>query len=228
MYYTKCANGHVYDSDQYSVCPYCNRVSTEIKFGAENAEGKTMAPNFDRYPTGNDGFSNVWQSRGEFNFPDNNGEIEQKTVAPNINNSRGDDGRTVAIFDKNYGVDPVVGWLVCTKGANLGKDFSIHARINCIGRSSENDICIRGDNTISNRAHAKLSYDPRSNQFTLISGDGPNINYLNGQPVYAPSVLFPYDTIDMGMSEFIFVPLCCDKFTWNFLEEKKNQEDKKR
>ena len=43
MKYTECANGHVYDSDQYAVCPYCNNVRTEIRFGPGDG-GKTVAP----------------------------------------------------------------------------------------------------------------------------------------------------------------------------------------
>lgn len=28
----ECADGHVYDSDHYAVCLYCNKMRTEIKF----------------------------------------------------------------------------------------------------------------------------------------------------------------------------------------------------
>ena len=42
MRYTECANGHVYDADQYAVCPYCNQAQTEIQFGPGG--GRTVAP----------------------------------------------------------------------------------------------------------------------------------------------------------------------------------------
>ena len=42
MRYTECANGHVYDADQYAVCPYCNHIRTEIQFGPGG--GQTVAP----------------------------------------------------------------------------------------------------------------------------------------------------------------------------------------
>ena len=43
MKYTECANGHVYDSDQYAACPYCNHAGMEIQFGP-GEDGKTVAP----------------------------------------------------------------------------------------------------------------------------------------------------------------------------------------
>ena len=43
MKYTECANGHVYDSDQYAACPYCNHAGMEIQFGPGEG-GKTVAP----------------------------------------------------------------------------------------------------------------------------------------------------------------------------------------
>ena len=38
--------------------------------------------------------------------------------------------------------------------------------------------------------------------------------YLNDQAVYVPTELNPYDTIELGKSRFIFVPLCGENFEW--------------
>ena len=48
-----------------------------------------------------------------------------------------------------HGADPVVGWLVCVTGPNTGRDYRLFARINTIGRAEKNDVCLKGDNTIS-------------------------------------------------------------------------------
>ena len=111
-------------------------------------------------------------------------------------------------------MEPVVGWLVCIDGADKGKDYHLFARINTIGRSSENDVSIKGDSTISRESHARLAYDPRHNAFQLIPGDSTNNIYLNEQPLYTPAKLEAFDVVELGQSKFVFVPLCCERFQW--------------
>lgn len=43
MALSECGNGHVYDSDQYASCPYCNGGGNRIDFGAaaDSDIGKT-------------------------------------------------------------------------------------------------------------------------------------------------------------------------------------------
>lgn len=221
MRYTECANGHVYDSDQYTVCPYCNKMRTEIQFGqGGGADNKTIAPGMGGvYQRGLQG---DLQNLGDRIMPINDVDDVGKTVAPDEIMKRDKrDNKTIAVFQKEHGIDPVVGWLVCIKGKDIGKDYRLLARVNSIGRSEENDVCIRGDKTISSRSHAKLAYDPRNNQFTIIAGDGANINYLNGQPIYAPSQLKSYDIVDLGESSFLFVPLCGEYFKWDNVDKQK-------
>lgn len=176
MKYTECANGHVYDSDQYAACPYCNHAGMEIQFGPGEG-GKTVAP----------------------------GACRKREELSN---------RTVAVFQQKYGLDPVVGWLVCIEGPDRGMDFRLRARINTIGRGESNDVRVKGDKTISSHAHAKIAYDARHNNFQLLPGEGANINYLNDQPVYTPVPLRAYDRVDLGESRFLFVPLCGERFQW--------------
>ena len=190
MKYTECANGHVYDSDQYAVCPYCNNVRTEIRFGPGDG-GKTVAPS-------------------GYGVPDSG-----KTVAPDAYRKREErSNKTVAVFKQRYGLDPVVGWLVCIESPDKGADYRLLARINTIGRSESNDVCIKGDQTISGHAHAKIAYDARHNNYQLLPGEGSNLNYLNDQPVYTPVPLKAYDQLDLGESRFLFIPLCGERFQW--------------
>lgn len=209
MAFTECANGHLYDSDQYAICPYCNDGGNRIEFGGASDIGKTA-------PVGG-GFG----SSGGVSAGASVGMAEiGATIAPQSykkakeKEEEEDTGKTVGVFQKNMKIEPIVGWLVCVEGPDKGKDFRIWARNNTIGRSEKMDICIKGDTTISRENHARLAYDDKHNNFHLIPAESTNNIYLNDNSVYIPTKLEEYDVIEFGDSKFIFVPFCNEKFTW--------------
>lgn len=112
------------------------------------------------------------------------------------------------------GMDPVVGWLVCVKGPDQGRDYRIRNERNRIGRDSLMDICVAGDNRISRDTHATITYDPRHNLFRLSPGQARGIVYLNGRLLDAPSTLSAYDMIELGETGLQFVPFCGECFQW--------------
>lgn len=213
MAFTECANGHLYDSDQYGSCPYCNGGGNRIEFGggADSEIGKT-APVGGYGPSGGSGISEA--AAGNFG----GGAEIGATVAPQsyrrANAEKEDAGKTVGVFQKSMNLEPVVGWLVCIEGPDKGKDFRIWAKNNTIGRSEKMDICIKGDTTISRENHARIAYDSKHNNFHLIPAESTNNIYLNDEPIYIPTKLGEYDLIEFGDSRFLFVPFCNDKFTW--------------
>lgn len=182
----ECENGHLYDADQYAVCPYCMNGGNRINFGS-NEVGRTVA----------------------------GGDIG-KTVAPTSYNQqdRSNVGKTVGVFQKRMKFEPVVGWLVCFEGPEKGKDYRVYGRNNNVGRSDQMDICIKGDTTISRENHAKIAYDEKHNTFYLIPADSTNTIYLNDEPVYIPTKIKAYDLMEFGDSKFIFIPFCNERFTW--------------
>jgi hypothetical protein len=191
----ECANGHLYDTDQYASCPYCEGGGNRINFGNSNL-GKTVAA---AVPVA--------------------GAAEPigSTVAPASYRRQQEDrdtGKTVAVFQKRMNCEPVVGWLVCLEGAEKGKDYRIYGKNNTIGRSEKMDICIKGDSTISRENHARLAYDEKHNAFHLIPGESTNTIYLNDEPVYMPTKLEAYDIIELGDCKMTFVPFCNEKFSW--------------
>jgi hypothetical protein len=137
-----------------------------------------------------------------------------------VSNTSDDNAKTLGFWDDNKGLEPVVGWLVCIEGCQRGKDYKIHAEKNFIGRSEEMHINITGDNAISRRNHAIISYNPSERNFFLIPGDGVGIVYHNNEAVYSPIELNTYDLIQMGKSKFIFIPLCGIHFEWENGENK--------
>ena len=111
-------------------------------------------------------------------------------------------------------VKPVCGWLVCIAGARVGMDYKIHDGKNFVGRGDDMDIQITGDNEINRRNHTVIVYDHKQRNTVILPGDAAGLAYLNDQAVYVPTELNPYDTIELGKSRFIFVPLCGENFEW--------------
>lgn len=141
-----------------------------------------------------------------------NGEDEELATGTNGNENG---AKTVAYWDNQEGVNPVVGWIVCIDGAQRGKDYKIVSEKNFIGRSEEMHITVKGDNSISRRNHAVISYNPKQRNFILIPGaETTGIIYINEEAIYSPTELSPYDVIEMGKSKFIFIPLCGQHFEW--------------
>ncbi len=112
------------------------------------------------------------------------------------------------------GFDPIVGWLVCVKGPNRGKDYRLHSGTNFIGRSKEMDVCIEHDQTISKRNAAMLTYDDRSKMFFIQKGEVRNLMYLNGKPALSVVDIHKFDRIEIGATELVFIPLCGEEFNW--------------
>lgn len=115
-------------------------------------------------------------------------------------------------------IKPVCGWMVCIAGARVGMDYKIHSGKNFIGRGDDMDIQIIGDNEINRKNHAIIVYDPKNRKTMLLPGDSEGLVYLNDDAVYTPTLVKPYQTIELGKSRFIFIPLCGDNFEWNELQ----------
>jgi len=208
---TTCSRNHIYDSDQYATCPYCNRGTRAIRFDGGTA-GKTGIP-VEFGPASAAGTFDRTIAPGTGANIDNIG----KTEIPDYMKERmakEEKDRTVAVFKKKYGMDPVVGWLVCIEGPEKGRDYRLYNRINTIGRAEGNDVVLASEQTVSQRNHARLAYDEKHNNFQIIPGEGHNIMYVNDAPLYIPQLLHAYDVLEFGDTKLIFVPLCSEHFKW--------------
>lgn len=214
---TTCGFGHLYDSDQYASCPYCNRGARAIFFPGSNAdnsgEDRTVAPSFGAAgaPTAAAPAAVQPDTIDKTVMPDYMREQIQKET----------DSKTIGIFQKkNNGLNPVVGWLVCIEGPDKGKDYRLYNKINSIGRAEGNDVVLDKEQTVSQRNHARLAYDARHNNFQLIPSDAINIVYVNDAPLYVPHLLSAYDVIEFGDTKLMFIPFCAPQFQWKQEEEK--------
>ena len=156
MKLVRCENGHFYDSEQYTVCPYCSGMDS---VGADNVtQPISQKEPDDDIPTqkeNNAGYTPTQSISG------NGIQQKLKTVT-----HFDDDAKTIGVFKKAIGSEngePVVGWLVCTKGAHYGQDFRLTAGRNFIGRASDMDVCLKKDGTVSREKHMVVLYEPKAN-----------------------------------------------------------------
>ena len=196
----QCINGHFYDQSKSNECPYCNSASANVNVT------RSMW-----YKTASDkpvmGQADVRKTMA------NQADLYDYTRPINVSSAK-DSERTVAVLKKEIGIDPVVGWLVCIEGKEKGRDYRIHSDNNFIGRSERMDVCIRGDDTISRDNHAIISFDVRDKIYYFSPGEGRSIVRVNGKAIFSTIELKAYDTIEIGNTKLMFVPLCGEGFCW--------------
>jgi hypothetical protein len=188
----RCNAGHHYDPTQHNSCPFC---------GGNNLDISSTLPVREPAGAGDATFARGVIPKGQPEGP----ELEK--------------GVTVGYYHKKIGLDPVVGWIVCSEGPDRGRDYRLHSERNFIGRSEKMDVCIRGDDTISRENHAIITFNPRTNSFKLQPGDGRGLVYLNGVDLDVPVPLKAYDVIEMGDTRLVFVPFSGEHFQWQQEED---------
>lgn len=211
---TRCEKGHFYDGGKYGECPHCNnsKIPEETvlipKEESENLLKKENEQKIDKKENSEKKEASRAKSEPE------------KAKAQTFAETERNENFTVHYFGKTIGTDPVVGWLVCVKGAHFGEDFRIKSGRNFIGRSGSMDISLCSDISVSREKHAILTYDPKGNEFIIQPGESTELCYLNEKIILVPMELKPYDTICLGETELMFVPFCGQKFNWNKIENR--------
>lgn len=157
-----------------------------------------------------------------------NGEIGHTMPAPGTENDKNsiyaprkgleNFGKTVAadmvVNQAGEEVRPVVGWLVCVKGPNAGKDFRIHSDYNYLG-SSKGDLVVPNDKKISRENHLVIAFDPDERAFFIAPASGTNIIRLNDKALVGTgNELKDYDVIKTGDSVFVFRSFCNENYGW--------------
>lgn len=201
MRVVRCPNGHYYDADRFgSNCPQCGTAANVSSLNSEST------PTVPLETQSND----VGATPANTSATVPGGNATQKT-APDS----GDVTKPVSIdMMDGMATAPVVGWLVCTKGVNKGKDYRLHQGRNFIGRAPQMDVFIQGDVTVSRSTHAIVVYDPRSNIYLAQPGDAKELLYINDTVVLNTVELKKMDKLNIGETTLLFVPLCDEDFHW--------------
>lgn len=194
MNLTRCENGHFYDAERFDSCPHCNQASVSTVLQDDDGnKGYTI-------PLTNDSADNRLK------------ELE-KEVADAKETSDGYQA-TIGYFGA-VPTEPVVGWLVAIEGSNFGEDFKLKSGRNFIGRSTNMDVALTGDSSISRERHAIILYEPKGNMFLVQPGDAKELFYLNDKVVLNATEINAYDVLSLGGTKLLFIPCCSDKFNWD-------------
>lgn len=204
MNLTRCENGHFYDAERFDTCPHCNQgaISTVMQD-----------------TQGNPGYTLPMEPEGPKT-------ASLTSLVGDVKETEDLTQKTIGYFGDSFGeTEPVVGWLVAIEGSDYGKDFRLKTGRNFIGRSTDMDIALTGDSSISREKHAIILYEPRGNVFLVQPGDAKELFYLNDKVVLAATEINAYDVISLGATKLLFIPCCSDKFNWD--STKKADEAKK-
>lgn len=193
-----CPNGHYYDGDRYAQCPYCKAPDSTLPSAGGGEIGATM-------PLPRDFLQNL----------DNGGNVGAVPVtaaAPVME-------KTMRLSPEDMELDPVVGWVVCVEGADKGKDYRLHSGNNFAGRSGKMDI-ILSEKYVTAENHFCVSYDKRHDKYFAAMGIGQEMVYVNEEPLAGANAvqLKHGDTIEIGKTRLIFIPLCGENFHWDWGE----------
>jgi hypothetical protein len=203
---SKCEEGHFYNKElNPSGCPFCGVGPIHLTKKYDEQGDDTV-----KYENEKDSDKTRKYSAGDAAKPE--WHSQAKTDAD----------KTQAVWGP---LNPVVGWLVCHKGHNKGRDYRIHAGVNNIGRDTSSQICIVGDDAISRIEHARIFFDRKNSTFHLVAGSGRSGVYCNGQVVLQTTALKAYDDIELGATHLKFVPFCGERFKWD--QETPQQETAK-
>lgn len=104
--------------------------------------------------------------------------------------------------------EPCVGWLVALSGSHLGTDYRLKIGKNFIGRSSQMDVALTDDKSVSRDKHAIVVYEPKQHLYLVQPGEASTLVYRNEQVVLSPVQLEAYDVITVGDVNLLFMPLC--------------------
>lgn len=148
--------------------------------------------------------------------------MQSASNSPKVAASESDE-KTVALFggntQKQYGIVPVAGWLVCIKGKHIGENFKIVIGQNTVGRGINNRIVLSKDAALLEEGHLVIVYEPRGRVFFVQPGNVKSVSYLNGEIITGGRRLKAKDRLDIGGGSYMFIPLCGTDFSWeNFSE----------
>ncbi|MCL2136727.1 MAG: FHA domain-containing protein [Coriobacteriia bacterium] len=205
MNLTRCKNGHFYDEDRYENCPHCGDASqaenpTQTLIRDDTLTVAVTSGDIDDMQT---------QSFTEGSLSD---AVNRATAPVDVDSSG--DLPTLNYYNEAIGENPVVGWLVCVQGGNLGKDYRLTAGRNFIGRSASMDIVLLGDNTVARDRHAIIVYDPKSISYLIQAGEAKELSYLNDEVVLGIQELKSGDVVTLGNTKLMFFPCMSSEFNW--------------
>ncbi len=231
----KCVRGHFYDGDRFDSCPHCEKESAQASSGtapqaAANVIGSTvMNADFHGFggEAGDEDQEGTVVITPEAMREEDEGtllltmDMEQKAAQAAGEKAAADrvqeDELTVRFSPVAPESDPMVGLLICIKGRDAGRHYTIRSGMNGIGRSEPEEIRVTSDQGILTQNYAYLCYDPGSRRFWLQPGELQGYTYLNEYPLLESKWLNHHDRLKVGDELLLFIPICGPEFAWEDL-----------
>lgn len=223
----RCENGHFYNGEKFAECPHCAGIKgnmdvtvpyTDMANGYQMSEPVTVPMSSPMQESVTVPISSPMPQVAQDNVSLKEAVNKVITVPSGVQ----DEEKTVSLYQKTTGIDPVAGWLVCIEGNDFGGSFTIKSGKNFVGRASDMDIVLRGDNSISREKHAIILYEPRRREFIAQAGESRELFYLNDEVVLNPVKLKTHDILTIGNTRLMFFPCCGEDFSWE--DYKKDEE----
>lgn len=200
----QCPSGHFYNAESNKGCPYCQGAGrTRPLAGQPLAATSAIRP----------GVGDT-QETGAFPKTLPLGTEGTEGAIPPTMPLAGDIQATLPLAAVEGGIAPTIAWLVCIEGKKRGRDYRICTDHCYIGRGQSNDLSLEFDSTISRDTHLLLAYNRMDRTFWLDVSQSKNNIYLEKQLVLQPVPLQRGDTITLGQTSLLFVPLCGPDFSW--------------
>lgn len=220
-----CPNGHHYNTDDNTTCPYCERNNSGggwSEYGASSAMSNYGGNSWGGSTEDDGGATAAFDGNSWDGSTKNDGGATSAFGGNSWGGSTENDinpGETQIAWDKDkYKQQPVVGWLVCIDGPDKGKDFVLHGAKCTIGRRKDSSVCLTDTKISRDGFPALVVYDDRkSHNFYLASGDAASHNNveLSGSMLLGQSLISPYDEIRIEDTVLVFVPFCRKDFFWS-------------
>lgn len=236
MAVVKCANSHYYDNEKYKECPHC--ASAGLFQVSGNPVDSTAFPGFIQGAGQLDAAREaelVEACAAEYirrnsRTQSRSGDVQtaglhvrsgdEQSAGWNIRNGqsaglhiRSEDAQPAGLDAyKNGTARYAAGWLVCTRGADYGRNFPLYAGFNRIGRGADNDIVLQ-DARIAEKDHCSVVYEERKNSFYLFSRAG-SLVYLDGETVEGAMEIADRQTAVLGDTGLVLVVFCTGEIRW--------------
>lgn len=235
-----CSFNHIYDAALHAECPYCKKIkedqaalSKSLDEDSENVDVLIDEEDADS--------TELLDIQGDSQDADEDESTELLTQSSDEDEStelliqetdedestellipESDEDEETELVNKsrlqerisktsNKSSKPVLGWLVCNSGRQIGRSYEIVEGKNFI-YIDENHVNVLHDSSLMNGVVAELTADVLKNEFYISTKDNREM-VINGQ-VSRNSIIRNYDACEINSVKFVFVELMTEFVNW--------------
>ena len=219
-----CSFNHIYDAALHAECPYCKKIrknqavlsrSLGVDIVDESLSIEEISDDATELLKDQNSIEDTDESTVLFVQEDDDERAKgfvKKESEEEVNGTGIQSVSKDTISKKAYKSDkPVLGWLVCNSGRQIGRSFEVVEGINYIGLEDKN-VSLMYNSFLKDYISAELNADVLKGEF-YISAIGNSKVYINGNRT-DKSIVRNYDVLKINSSEFVFVKLMTEFVNW--------------